>query len=929
MTPQLVLRSPVGVDPAIYYWPLSSSDKNDEAVEIVETIRWVCEDFPELKSVIKNHILNNCDTKSYKDMKNLCDLYNSAIDGVLQMSNGTCTPVTAHSQPTNGLLRHIIQQVYNHSVTDPERLNQYEPFSPEVYGETSYEFVAQMIQEITLSKDDVFIDLGSGLGQVVLQLAAMSPCKMCIGIEKADVPTHYAEAMDRHFRFWMKWYGKTHGEYKLVKGDFLADEHRDAIVNASLVFVNNFAFGPTVDHMLKERFADLRDGARIVSSKPFCHLNFRITDRTMSDIGTIMHVKEITPIKGSVSWTGKPVSYFLHTIDRTKLEHYFQKLKNPKLREVGNSRARKCKITASNHSLMDSSSNDSKDLNKDDTAIFGPTTRKAWSAWCNSRDKSIIISTSGQESNEENEPLKRPVEKPLDKQKQQRLVKLKEKKKKPGRPKKGTIRTKPHKALNFSGLDLLHTHTVLSTSSKGEQSKPSPGCIDHNLDNMVVNSANSGISFPSLENSSALQELLDNYKSQFLYFLQKMKTSQYKEDLKNKIEKEKLRKMNLISRACKLEKQIEALSEDSIPLLKNCLLDSPLDMFKKNPKYLPVVQDHILKEISSVLTQYKALHSKVQELDDEVYSLEKTTVKEQMFHCPEDNMEQHINYSFSENLLVSRAVKNEKKPLTLENQENENLGAPFSSVVLTGCSVFCDKYMDNFTSCPPFDACQEQDLKRKLPVITSDHFSPNISNCDVGGLACNYQSVMKSIHSSITCTHLIGDNAFQGDLLPTISYSSINPSRISSSQSNILENQYEPVSSSTKSDSLGGHQGLNTTRFTSCLSSSEVQTTHKYVEKVTPSPLLSRDPHLPYNSKLEMPKVCKAGKQSYHQLCGSRPWKHCSSTNASQQGTYGKFSSPKALKGLVLNLGSLLAAKNPKTNPKYEEIKHKNIKTKI
>lgn len=45
-----------------------------------------------------------------------------------------------------------------------------------------------------------------------------------------------------------------------------------------------------------------------------------------------MNVKEIQPKKGSVSWTGKPVSYYFHTIDRTKLERYFEKLKNPKLR---------------------------------------------------------------------------------------------------------------------------------------------------------------------------------------------------------------------------------------------------------------------------------------------------------------------------------------------------------------------------------------------------------------------------------------------------------------------------------------------------------------------------------------------------------------------------------------------------------------------
>lgn len=38
----------------------------------------------------------------------------------------------------------------------------------------------------------------------------------------------------------------------------------------------------------------------------------------------------MSPLKGSVSWTGKPVSYYLHIIDRTKLERYFQRTKNPK-----------------------------------------------------------------------------------------------------------------------------------------------------------------------------------------------------------------------------------------------------------------------------------------------------------------------------------------------------------------------------------------------------------------------------------------------------------------------------------------------------------------------------------------------------------------------------------------------------------------------
>merc|ERR1719186_556833 len=123
----------------------------------------------------------------------------------------------------------------------------------------------------------------------------------------------------------MGWYGKKYSPYKLFQGDFLSPEHRPTISSSTIVFVNNFAFGPEVDHMLKDRFADLKDGARIVSSKPFCPLNFRITERNLSDIGTIMHVSVMDPLKGSVSWTDKPVSYYLHQIDSSKLERYFNR----------------------------------------------------------------------------------------------------------------------------------------------------------------------------------------------------------------------------------------------------------------------------------------------------------------------------------------------------------------------------------------------------------------------------------------------------------------------------------------------------------------------------------------------------------------------------------------------------------------------------
>lgn len=53
--------------------------------------------------------------------------------------------------------------------------------------------------------------------------------------------------------------------------------------------------------------------------------------RSSLDIGSIMRLEEIHPkIKYSVSWTNKSVSYFLHEIDRRKLEEFFRNCKAPR-----------------------------------------------------------------------------------------------------------------------------------------------------------------------------------------------------------------------------------------------------------------------------------------------------------------------------------------------------------------------------------------------------------------------------------------------------------------------------------------------------------------------------------------------------------------------------------------------------------------------
>lgn len=75
----------------------------------------------------------------------------------------------------------------------------------------------------------------AGVGQVVLQVAGSTNVKLAYGIEKAETPCLYAEAMDNEFKLYMAWYGKTHCEYLLEQGNFLLTQCSERINKAEWV----------------------------------------------------------------------------------------------------------------------------------------------------------------------------------------------------------------------------------------------------------------------------------------------------------------------------------------------------------------------------------------------------------------------------------------------------------------------------------------------------------------------------------------------------------------------------------------------------------------------------------------------------------------------------------------------------------------------
>lgn len=49
---------------------------------MVDTIRWVYHDFPDLRLAVENYVLNDFDPLSFDSMKQLCERYNRAVDNI-------------------------------------------------------------------------------------------------------------------------------------------------------------------------------------------------------------------------------------------------------------------------------------------------------------------------------------------------------------------------------------------------------------------------------------------------------------------------------------------------------------------------------------------------------------------------------------------------------------------------------------------------------------------------------------------------------------------------------------------------------------------------------------------------------------------------------------------------------------------------------
>ncbi|KAL0058588.1 Nucleosomal histone H3-Lys79 methylase [Marasmius tenuissimus] len=149
-------------------------------------------------------------------------------------------------EPSSEVIDNVVEQVYGKCVSPHLRtVKEYTAFSKEVYGEFRPPFIHEILEKVvTITQESVVLDLGCGVGQVVMQIVLSKLCSG-YGIELREDLTEIAQDLLEQALLHAQLWGITPGSMKVYSGDFTEDRRvPDLLHKSDLVIVNNHEFPP-------------------------------------------------------------------------------------------------------------------------------------------------------------------------------------------------------------------------------------------------------------------------------------------------------------------------------------------------------------------------------------------------------------------------------------------------------------------------------------------------------------------------------------------------------------------------------------------------------------------------------------------------------------------------------------------------------------
>lgn len=263
---------------------------------------------------------------SETEMRQTVDDFNHAIER-FRHSGSIAKKLDATGRLSLPLVERILTQIYARTVSPRvESLKQYENGSDNVYGEMLPRFVSTIFKETGLKSGQVFVDLGSGVGNVVLQAALEIGCESW-GCEMMQNACDLADLQQAEFKARCRLWGIAPGKTHLARGDFLTEESIIQVLKrADVVLINNQAFTPQLNTELVNHFLDIKEGCQIVSLKSFMPAGHKIQSRNLNSPINLLKVKQKNYWSNSVSWTDVGGTYFIATKDSSRLKAFVESM---------------------------------------------------------------------------------------------------------------------------------------------------------------------------------------------------------------------------------------------------------------------------------------------------------------------------------------------------------------------------------------------------------------------------------------------------------------------------------------------------------------------------------------------------------------------------------------------------------------------------
>eukprot|EP01129_Flabellula_baltica_P014558 TRINITY_DN699_c0_g1_i4.p1 TRINITY_DN699_c0_g1~~TRINITY_DN699_c0_g1_i4.p1 ORF type:complete len:541 (-),score=96.87 TRINITY_DN699_c0_g1_i4:30-1652(-) len=182
----------------------------------------------------------------------------------------------------------------------------------EGYSETPPILVNHVISQLRLNREDVLLDIGSGIGNVLIQVSAQVGCRS-FGIEIREDLHHIANHMKENYITIMKENRLPFGDIQLLHGNVLSDEIEMFLSKVNTVMVNNIHFKKDMEDVLLHKFSQhLKHGARVVTCRELFN-EFKIPPDSSRSSSLSMFDQ---PTVGTLELDTGSIYYYIYVVNR-------------------------------------------------------------------------------------------------------------------------------------------------------------------------------------------------------------------------------------------------------------------------------------------------------------------------------------------------------------------------------------------------------------------------------------------------------------------------------------------------------------------------------------------------------------------------------------------------------------------------------------